>query len=208
MRPLALADLGDDPQPGDAPPPAGERALELPELDAGPAPGAAAPPSRTPRDEAFERGFAEGLEEGAARAQHRVRTALDALGRVGESLHAMQSALLRDRSRDLHALALAIARKLVGREVAADPALVGQWVTGALELVPPDSRCEVRLHPDDLASFAGDLPKGGGEGEPSIRWVGDPTLERGEFLVEGPHRIVDGRTDFALRALYERLGHE
>ena len=38
-----------------------------------------------------------------------------------------------------------------------------------------------------------------------VHWVGDPTLDRGSFRVIGRERLVDGRVDVALRALYERL---
>ncbi len=189
---------------------AADGALELPELDAS-AVGRGLPPAlpRAATDEAYERGFADGLAEGAARAQQRVRTALEALGRVGEYLHSTQSALLRDRARDVHALALAVARKLVQREVTADPELIHQLVAQAFELLPAESYLEVRLHPDDLATFARELPDpGSGRTAAAIQWVGDPTMERGEFVVESPQRIVDGRADFALRALYERLDHD
>jgi flagellar biosynthesis/type III secretory pathway protein FliH len=107
--------------------PFGERAdgvLELPELDASSTADADGPTSRrTEADEAHDRGFAEGLREGTVRSEQRVRVALETLGRVGEYLHTAQSAFVRDRARDLHGLALAVARKLVQREVTADPAL-------------------------------------------------------------------------------------
>jgi flagellar assembly protein FliH len=193
--------------------PFGERAdgvLDLPELDA----GSMADPDgsrsrRTEADEAHDRGFAEGLREGTTRAEQRVHVALETLGRVGEYLHTAQSAFVRDRARDLHGLALAVARKLVQREVTADPALLRELVDRALELVPLEPHLEVRLHPDDLAVLLGgpSAPEADGKGT-AIKWLGDPAIERGGFLVESPLRIVDGRTDFALRSLYERLEYE
>ncbi len=185
--------------------------LPLPELDptrlGGPAPMPG--PARTEADEAYERGFADGLREGAARVQPRVRTALEALGRVGEYLHTAHTSFLRDRARDLHGLALAVAKKLVQREIAADPAVLRELIDRALELVPAEPQLEVRLHPDDLAALGEGLAGAPLEGAvPGVRWVPDPELERGGFLVESPLRLVDGRTDFALRSLYERLEYE
>ena len=183
-------------------------ALELPELDAAWKAGMNGP-RRTEADEAYDRGFAEGLREGTARSEQRVRVALETLGRVGEYLHTAQSAFVRDRARDLHGLALAVARKLVQREVTTDPALLRELVDRALELVPLEPHLEVRLHPDDLAVLLGgpSAPEADGKGT-AIQWLGDPTIERGGFVVESPLRIVDGRTDFALRSLYERLEYE
>ena len=193
--------------------PFGERAdgaLELPELDArwmADADGSI--PRRTEADEAHDRGFTEGLREGTVRSEQRVRVALETLGRVGEYLHTAQSAFVRDRARDLHGLALAVARKLIQREVTADPALLRELVDRALELVPLEPHLEVRLHPEDLSVLMGgpSAPEADGKGT-AIKWLGDPTIERGGFLVESPLRIVDGRTDFALRSLYERLEYE
>jgi len=180
----------------------------LPELDpaqVGLAPG----PARTEVEEAYERGFADGLREGAAGVQPRVRTALEALGRVGEYLHTAHTSFLRDRARDLHGLALAVARKLVQREITADPTILRELVERALELVPAEPQLEVHLHPEDLAVIEDGLAAAAPDGQiPAIRWVPDPALERGGFLVESPLRLVDGRSDFALRSLYERLEHE
>jgi flagellar assembly protein FliH len=194
------------------PAPFGERAdgaLELPELDARATTDAGPLPRRTEADEAHDRGFADGLREGTVRSEQRVRVALETLGRVGEYLHTAQSAFVRDRARDLHGLALAVARKLIQREVTADPALLRELVDRALELVPLEPHLEVRLHPDDLSVLMGgpSAPESDGKGT-AIQWLGDPAIERGGFLVESPLRIVDGRTDFALRSLYERLEYE
>jgi flagellar biosynthesis/type III secretory pathway protein FliH len=185
-------------------------ALELPELDArSPAYANGPATRRTEADEAHDRGFAEGLREATVRSEQRVHVALETLGRVGEYLHTAQSAFVQDRARDLHGLALAVARKLVQREVTADPALLRELVDRALELVPLEPHLEVRLHPDDLSVLMGGptAPEADGKGT-AIKWLGDPTIERGGFLVESPLRIVDGRTDFALRSLYERLEYE
>ena len=185
-------------------------ALELPELDARSRADANGPAARwTEADEAYDRGFVEGLREGTARSEQRVHVALETLGRVGEYLHTAQSAFVRDRARDLHGLALAVAHKLIQREVTADPALLRELVDRALELVPLEPHLEVRLHPDDLSVLLGgpSAPEADGKGT-AIKWLGDPTIERGGFLVESPLRIVDGRTDFALRSLYERLEYE
>jgi flagellar biosynthesis/type III secretory pathway protein FliH len=66
---------------------------------------------------------------------------------------------------------------------------------------------DVRLHPADLEALGSSLdhltPQGRGL---TLQWVPDPALERGSFVVESALRVVDGRTDVALRTLYERLG--
>lgn len=160
-------------------------------------------------DASWEAGHAEGLREGAAQSADHLRPTLAALGGVVRALDSRRAEILGDRQRDVQALALAVARRIVQREVAAAPEVIAGWVTRALELLPHDLQVDVRLHPDDLDVL--------GEGRESVmppdsgvvlRWIGDAALDRGGFVVESPHRLVDGRLDVALRALYERFDAE
>jgi flagellar biosynthesis/type III secretory pathway protein FliH len=117
--------------------------------------------------------------------------------------------LVNDRQRDLEALALAIARRLVQREVVADPALLPAWITRALALLPHDLTVDVRVHPAELEAMAAVrgtlLPADSGV---TLHWIADPEVGRAGFVVESPQRLVDGRLDVALRSLYERLEQE
>jgi len=158
---------------------------------------------------AYESGRLDGLREGEAQAEHRIRHALEALAAVAERLDASAAEFTETRERNLQGLAIAVARKLVQRELAADPDLVRSWVARALELLPGESALEIRLHPADLAAIGAGLegihPD---ERAVTIQWIADAALERGDFLIEAPLRVVDGRSDTALRHLYDRLGHE
>lgn len=193
-RPDRAADAG-----AWAPPPLSCRAADVP--------AAADEPDAVA--EAHERGRAQGLEEGAVRVRQELRPALLALGRVAEVLQAERANFAAVRERNLQAIALAVAGKLVQREVAADPGQVQELVRRALAMLPLDASLEVRLHPDDLAMVQR-LQEGDGTGgqAPAIQWVSDPGLERGAFVLESPQRIVDGRFDVALRHLYDRLDHD
>lgn len=160
-------------------------------------------------DEAYRRGRADGAREERARADERCRTALQAVARTASHLEDIATEFARDRERDVQALALAVARKLVHRELEASPELLGTLVTRALELLPLDHALEVRLNPADLQTLgaAADqlIPAGRSV---QVQWIADEAVEKGGFLVESPARIVDGRTDVALRTLYERFDHD
>jgi flagellar biosynthesis/type III secretory pathway protein FliH len=159
--------------------------------------------------QAYERGRADGLAEGAALTRQELRPALQALGRVAEVLQAERASFARTRERNLHAIALAVAGKLVQRELTAEPALVQDLLRRALELLPLDATLEVRLNPADL-ELVEDLrdDRGGAAPARAIQWSADPALERGAFVLESPQRMVDGRFDVALRNLYDRLDHD
>lgn len=156
----------------------------------------------------YATGYAEGLREGEARRADAIRGAADRLASVLAPLREAWEAAAGDRIDDLVALSLAIARHLLQREITSDPTLVSDLARRALSLIPDGAPLVVRMHTADLEAlhelFAGGLEPPGGR---TVRWEADPALERGDILVEGPQRLVDGRTDVALRGLYERLAH-
>lgn len=159
--------------------------------------------------EAYRRGREDATREERARADERCRTALQAVARAAAHLESIASEFSRDRERDLQAVALAVARSLVRRELSASPEILGELVTRAIELLPLDQTLEVRVHPDDMRTLGDNLdalvPPGRSV---KLQWIADAAVDRGGFLVESPARIIDGRTDVALRVLYERFDHE
>lgn len=174
----------------------------LPDLG-GPAPAA------EPVDASFEAGYAAGLRDGVSQAGAQLKPASQVLQGVARELAAQVSVLVSDRQRDLEALSLAIARQLVQREVSADPSLIATWVARALALLPHDLAIDIRVHPAELEAMAPVrdtlLPPDAGV---TLHWIADPEVGRAGFVVESPQRLVDGRLDVALRALYERLEQE
>lgn len=160
-------------------------------------------------DEAYRRGRADASREESARADERCRTALQAVARAAAHLESISAEFAHDRARDVQALALAVARKLVHRELEESPELLGTLVSRALELLPLDHVLDVRLNPADLQTLGANadqlIPAGR---TVRVQWIADSTVDKGGFLVESPARIVDGRTDVALRTLYERFDRD
>jgi flagellar assembly protein FliH len=156
---------------------------------------------------AFARGYEAGRRESEGVAIADVEPVLRALQRAAERIELAESVFERDRAQVVTVLSLAVARHLMLAEVKGDPDYVTRLVTRALEQVSQDAPIEVRLHPEDLRATeaAGGVAPGG---TPAIKWTGDPTLSRGDCIVESPTRLVDGRIDRALLRLVERLSHE
>jgi flagellar biosynthesis/type III secretory pathway protein FliH len=158
---------------------------------------------------AYRRGVDEATRNERNAAEQRCATALLAVKRVAEHLDTVATEFARDRERDLHGLAVAIARQIVQHELMIDPLRVGELVRRALELLPLDTTIEVRLNPADLATLGEATERTVPPGRAvRLTWLADPGLEPGNFVIESPQRIVDGRSDVALRDLYERLEHE
>ncbi len=168
------------------------------------------PPAVTePIDASFEAGYAEGLRDGVAQSNDHLRPAVLALNGVVRALDARRAEILGDRQRDLQALALAVARRIVQREVEVDPALLSGWIARAIELLPHDLQVDVRLNGADLEALGAlreqVVPADAGV---ALHWIVDPEIERAGFVVQSPQRLVDGRLDVALRSLYERFEEE
>lgn len=155
---------------------------------------------------AYERGRAEGDEAARSEGDRRIRAALALLEAAAADVAKMRADLTRDFRDQLHALSLAIARHLVLREVEADPQIMRALVTRAVELAPVSGAVRLHLHPDDITALAS-WQEEFSTGERGIEWVADPEAERGSCRVETPQRLIDGRLDESLIALFDRLRH-
>jgi flagellar assembly protein FliH len=191
-----------------------ESMLELPEL-----PDDAIDPAharsgagarRAEANLAYDKGYADGQREAASVAQQKIGTAVAALCHAADALTTARRELPRTMSSDLHALAIVIAKKIVLREIESDPEIVKSRIAHAFGLIPPDAPVEIRLNPDDLAAVQTEIERtvSGDDGAYRVQCVADPSIERGGFILEGAQRILDGRIDVALRALFERLESE
>lgn len=158
---------------------------------------------------AYRRGLDEATKKERTAADKRCASALQAVRKAADRLEGVATEFARDRERDLHGLAVAVARHVLQHELSVDPQRVATLVRRALDLLPADTVIEVRLNPEDRETLGSSLdtlvPAGR---QVRLQWAADPALEPGDFLIETPQRIVDGRADVALRDLYERLEHE
>lgn len=159
----------------------------------------------------YRRGYEEGLEEGRREAreelEEEVASAVEALQEAADEMK-VELPRWEDAVQDnLCALAVAVARRLVGEQVEGDREVLRRTVREALDRFPPDEPVTLRMHPDDLSLIrdaAGDSEMELGSGR-EVDWRPDEELNRGGCLAEGPEHVVDGRTDRALLRIYKEL---
>jgi flagellar biosynthesis/type III secretory pathway protein FliH len=157
--------------------------------------------------EAYARGRADGERYARVAAESRLSTAVAALAEAVRDVRRHEARWVGNAEANVAALAVAVARHIVGREVAADPETVRALVTRALVGMPLDSAIVVRLHPDDMAACAAlAVPETAGR-TLDIRWTADPHIVRGGCMVEGRERIIDGRIDTSLERAYRSIGN-
>lgn len=89
---------------------------------------------------------------------------------------------------------------------------MGEPARRAIEQLPLDHTLEGRrgYSSNHLATLAPSLEVMAAPGwHAKLQWSSDASIDRGGFVVETPHRIIDAQPDdVALRTLYEKLDHE
>lgn len=157
---------------------------------------------------AYARGLEDGMQRGHDRAREPIARLLDALTEAMTSVRAHEQRWLGNLEENLAAIAVTVARHLIDRELAANPAIVTELVARALHQFPLEKQLTVHLHPDDHALIREACSAGGMGLDPAleIRWLADPHVVRGGCLVEGRERVLDGRLDTALERAYRALG--
>lgn len=161
---------------------------------------------------AYERGLREGREQGARAAQSRIDSALAAVDKAVMALRSAQSPWTQDARENLSALAVAVARHIVGRELRGDTHVVADLVRKALTLFPVTEPVRVRLCPQDLSTLSVATSADGGSVRVApgreLEWAADPGLAPGDCVVEGQRRVVDGRIDHALERIFRSLADD
>jgi flagellar assembly protein FliH len=169
--------------------PAGD---ETPSLAAGeiptqPAPDGAHPAEPNLREER-NAGFREGEAAARAVAQAEMRTVGERLARTLEELAALRPRLREQAEEDLIRLAVAIARRVVRRELTVDPQAIAGLVKAALEQLASQEAVGVRVHPGDEAAVLVCLEDAGCA---ALAVTADPSLERGSAVFQTARGDVD-----------------
>jgi flagellar biosynthesis/type III secretory pathway protein FliH len=102
-------------------------------------------------------------------------------------------------------LALALADKIVGAALGADPSLVREVVAGALRRATDRDRLVVELHPDDLELVGPGDDLARSLGIQQLELVGERRVARGGCVVRTSAGEIDGRIDQQLARAEELL---
>ncbi len=154
--------------------------------------------------QAWDESYARGLEAG--RAAGKTETDRQA-ARLGKIVDAMVSPLqdIDDQvEEELTQLALAVARQIIRRELAVNPAHVIAAVREALAELPSSTRdIRVVLNPDDAQLVREALSQPSGPASWEI--VEDPVIEHGGCRVISPNTTVDAALEARIRTVASRV---
>jgi len=153
--------------------------------------------------EAFGKGFAQGERAGAEASGERSEATLRRLTETLDELTTVRAEMIRQTERQMVHLALAIARRIVQREVSLDPDLLLAMARVALERLGETARVTVRLHPEDYA--AAGAARVAEMTSSNVTVVADARLSRGACRVESDMGLLDAGIDAQLQEVGRAL---
>ncbi|HEY0170035.1 MAG TPA: type III secretion system stator protein SctL [Pyrinomonadaceae bacterium] len=157
-------------------------------------------------DDLRERAAREAREMREAAYEEGREAALSELNFILLEAHERRDAALTGAERDVLRLAVKLAEKIIGREIARDDATLADIVSAALRHARQQESLTVRVNPADLPRVQAHR----GRLDPSgrarfIDLVADPRVGPGGCVIEGESGTVDARLDTQLRVLERAL---
>lgn len=159
--------------------------------------------------EAYQRGHEDGRTAGEIAEGARLRHAVQAADQAVEEIRENEARWAGTIEENICAVAVAVARQIIGRELETDGRVVADLVRRALAECPIDQPVQIRVHPNDLTVISSMTNADGTPvtvtGSREARWAADTRIQPGGCVIEGRDRIIDGRVDTGLERLYRRL---
>jgi len=152
--------------------------------------------------EAYQRGFAEGNGVGKEQAAVEARPLLERLSKSLAELAALRPRMRREAEQDLVKLSIAIARRVLHRELTLDPESIGGLIRVALDKLESRELSKVRVHPDHAAAIRAMLDR---ITSVKVELIPDPALNKGDVLFETAHGALDASVDAQLREIERGL---
>lgn len=181
---------------------AGTVAAGAAEPDAAAVRAASANAAAIERD-AFAKGFAAGERAGLEAAGQRGEAMLTRLTETLEQLATLRNTMIHRTERQMVQLALAIAHRIIQREVSLDRDLVVAVARVALDRLGETARVTVRMNPDDFAVTA--RARAAQLAGSNVSIVADARIGRGGCRVESDLGVMDAGVEEQLREVARAL---
>ena len=174
-----------------------------PGAPAGAAPDPAARVREMERDwerrakEAWQAGYAEGAASGRREAEAKAAAAVEQLGQAIREIQALRPRLRREAGEDLLRLSLAIARRILHRELALDPEALLGIIHAAFTRIDDKENVKVRIHPSHAAALQAYVARSGLR----VEVQADAGLAPGGLVFETARGDLDASIDTQLREI-------
>jgi flagellar assembly protein FliH len=138
--------------------------------------------------DAFIKGYAQGERAGAEAAGKRAEGMLRRLKDTLDELAGLRAEMLHRTERQIVQLSLAIAKRVVTREISLDRGLLVAMARSALDRLGDHASATIRLHPEDYAAVSAGLPQ---VQDGHVQIKADPLVSRGSCLVQSDFGVMD-----------------
>jgi flagellar assembly protein FliH len=153
--------------------------------------------------DAFAKGFAQGERAGAEAASQRGEAMLRRLTQTIEELTTLRSQMIHQTERQMVQLALAVARRIVHREVSIDQDLLIAMARVALDRLGEAAKVTVRLHPEEFEATAG--ARAAQWTGTAVEVVADARVGRGGCRVESEFGMMDAGVEAQIQEVARAL---
>lgn len=160
--------------------------------------------------EAFMRGFSRGEKAGFDAAGSRIELLLEALSESVTRLDRLKKEIRHSSEIEIVELALAIARKIVCREVATRKEVIVDIAKEAMKKVEDQEEIKIKLNPADLEYLqqAGFNLSKFNSSIDNIQIQAEDTIEDGGCIIETGWGEIDARIDRQLQVVEEAFREE
>jgi flagellar assembly protein FliH len=152
-------------------------------------------------------GWRDGEAAGRAKALAEVQPVIERLARSIEEIGGLRARLRAEAEADLVQLSLAIARRVLRREMALDPEALHGLILGALAKLAGQEIARVRVHPSHASALTACLRQN--LNADHVEVIADPSREVGALIFETPRGNLDAGVESQLqeieRGLADRL---
>ena len=154
--------------------------------------------------EAYEKGFAQGEKAGMELGEKRFDSILNCFAETLDGARKIKEDVYRNSEQMMMELVLAIARKVIQREVSTDRTIIRDVIKGALTYIADQEEIRVRLNPSDL-EFANQYKEDILVGIEKAVFESDVEVARGDAVIESNYGIIDCGIERHLQEVEEVL---
>jgi flagellar assembly protein FliH len=153
--------------------------------------------------DAFAKGFAQGERAGAEAAGKRGEVMLRRLTETLDELTSLRAQMIHQTEHQMVQLALAVARRVVHREISLDRDLLVAMARVALDRLGESAQVTVRLSPEDFdATAAARASQWTGT---NVTVVADSRVSRGGCRIESDLGVMDAGADAQIQEIARAL---
>jgi flagellar assembly protein FliH len=156
--------------------------------------------------EAFVKGYAQGERAGLDAATTRGQAMLRRLGETLQELTQLRAEMIQRTERQVVQLAMAIAERMIHREVSLDRGLMCAMARVALDRLGEHASATIRLHPDDFAAVS--AAQAADWQNEQVKVIPDSMVSRGGCLVQSDFGFMDVDVAAQFRELSRTLFEE